>query len=258
MSEENEPLPTRSHWPTANGHGKKVGKNVQEVSKSQVDSELQDDKKDVKDGKKPLMRPTMKLPMSAEDIVANMMARELLDPTGPLIPASPTIELLAQTVATISSGGDITPFREHLERVSANKPEKSELILCQLDQINDERIPRLVELQDNSERVIVSASRRGDINVSEALIAWKLANQEMALILKAKHERAQPVDGRAAVEKISTTQQQVDRTVAIKWEYTSPQGREIIRKELWELKREISATQTTTTQTIPAEAENPA
>ena len=134
--------------------------------------------------------------------------------------------------------------RQNLERVTANQPEKAELVMAQLNQINDERIPRLVELQDNSERVIVQASRRSDVNVSEALVAWKLANQELALILKAKQDnRGQPVDGGAAVDKINVTQQTVDRVISEKWEYTSPQGREIIRKKVWEVKREMEISQ---------------
>jgi len=261
MTEESEPLPRRTRWPSANHHDKKPDKAADTAARKGLsDNDITVDKvEDKKPVVKPIMQPAIRLPTSDEAVLTNLMSRELLAPFAPLPPPSPTVELLAKTVATISNGGDITPFKEHLERVSANKPEKSELILSQLDQINDERIPRLVELQDNSERVIVSASRRGDVNVTEALIAWKLANQELALILKAKQDRAQPVDGKAAVEKISTANQQIDRTVAIKWEYTSPQGREIIRKKLWQLKREIVATQTTTTETIISEAvANPA
>jgi len=254
-----EPMPRRTRWPSLQ---RKVqdepdDKKAVKTSKPPPDSELQEVKYTQKD--EPLMQPVVRMPTSDEAVITNLISRELSTPSGPLDPPSLTVGLLAKTIATISSGGDITPYREHLERVSANKPEKSELILSQLDQINDERIPRLVELQDNSERVIVAASRRHDVNVTEALIAWRLANQELALILKAKQDRAQPVDGKAAVEKISTTQQQVDRTVAIKWEYTSPQGREIIRKKLWGTKREIIASQTVTAETIPAETTaNPA
>ena len=256
MNEENEPLPRRTNWPSLRKRSTEP-----DEPKKDVKADKPPPKTD-KDGKKLSMRPVIMLPTSDAAILNNLVCRELVDPSGPLDPPSPSIALLKSTVETIAQGGDITPFQKQLERVAANQPEKAELVMAQLNQINDERIPRLIELQDNSERVVVSASRRGDVNVSEALCTWRLANQELALLLKAKADGRGSIDGKAAVDKISTSQQSVDRITAEKWEYTSPQGREIIRKKLWEIKREIIAKQTVTTTTTvetPAEpAQNPA
>ena len=244
MTDENAeplPLPTRTRWPTFKHKTK--GKKAAPLKSAKPAAQAKPPPDD-KTGKKLPMRPVILLPNSDAAILNNLVCRELVNPSGPVDPPSPTVSLLAKTVQTIASGGDITPYKQHLERVTANQPEKAELVMAQLNQINDERIPRLVELQDNSERVIVQASRRSDVNVSEALVAWKLANQELALILKAKQDnRGQPVDGKAAVDKINITQQSVDRVISEKWEYTSPQGREIIRKKLWEVKREMEISQ---------------
>ena len=92
------------------------------------------------------------------------------------------------------------------------------------------------------------------MNVSEAIVAWQLANKEIALVLKAKQgDNTSPVDAKSVVDKISASQQETDIETAKKWEYTSPQGREIIRKKLWEIKREVVATQTVTaTETVTA------
>ena len=47
------------------------------------------------------------------------------------------------------------------------------------------------------------------------------------------------VDYMGAVEKIDTNKQKVESEVRSRWEGTTPQGRELIRKKLWEIKREM-------------------
>ena len=45
----------------------------------------------------------------------------------------------------------------------------------------------------------------------------------------------------AVVEKVDVKRQHTDRTLEARWAGTTPQGREIIRKKLYDLKKEILA-----------------
>lgn len=183
----------------------------------------------------------MMIPTSDTALVNNLVCREILDPQGPLDPPSPTIALLKNTVAAIATGSDIAPYKAELQRITANRPEKSGLVLAQLSQIDEERIPGFVEMQDYSERILRRATRRSEMSVAEALAVWRLANQELTVLRKSKSDsKEHTVDSVTVMDKIDVSSQHITRTVAHKWEQTSPLGREVIRKKIWELKREMA------------------
>jgi hypothetical protein len=182
------------------------------------------------------------MPTTPAGIIGNLVARNLSDPDGqPVDPPSPVVGLIRSTTEAISTGGDITPYKDLLRRVTSNQAEKNDLVMAQLDEFDAQSIPRLVELVDTTEREIVAAARRGDLSATETMTIWRIAKADLtAMRDKREKLRGQSTDSVTAVEKIDLSRQTVERSVAIKWEHTTPQGRELIRKGLWELKQQIS------------------
>jgi len=186
------------------------------------------------------LKPVVMLPTSEAAVLNNLACRELIDPSGPIDPPSPTIRLLRSTVHAIARGNDISAYKEELARISANQGEKTDLVLSQLSQLDTERLPALVEMNDNFTRLIQAASRRKDVTVGEAMAGWRIAKEEISqLRQKLEANRTLNVDGNLAVDKIDSSHQIANSVTAEKWQYTTPQGRELIRKALWEIKQEI-------------------
>lgn len=185
--------------------------------------------------------PVMLPPTNEASIMSNLVSREIMDPSGKDIPPSPTIILLRETVNAIARGEDISQYVEALKRVTSNQSEKADLILAQLGQIDDERLPGLLEMQHSSERLLQQAARRSDVTVPEALATWKLANQEVAMIRETKLKaRGHTLDSSSVVGAFQNSRHIVDKATVTKWEYTTPQGRELIRQRLWDLKKAMT------------------
>lgn len=181
--------------------------------------------------------PVMMEPLSQAAILNNLLCREELDPSGPLPPPSPTIIGLQKVSDAIANGEDITPYKENIERVLANQPEKGELLRSYINQADKEALTDMTIMRQRSLAVIKQASLRSDLHLSEALVVWRTCNEQIPLL--SKKDADKPVDGANVVEKIDYHKQQVEREVQKRWEGTTPQGRELIRKRVWEAQREI-------------------
>lgn len=183
-------------------------------------------------------------PTSPHAILNNMVCRAQTDPDAPpLEPLSPTIVNLQLTVKAMSLGRDIAPFKEHIQQVAANQPEKGDVVRSYVNQANHELLADLVEMRADSVRHIKRASRSNKVSVSESLVVWRMCNDQIPDLTKAISDNDRAVDTVTVVEKIDYQRQQVERSVQKKWEGTTPQGREIIRKKLWELKRQLQLEQ---------------
>lgn len=187
-----------------------------------------------------LGRPVPMEPVSEMAILNNLVCREELYPSGPLPPPSPTITGLQNVMDAISHGADITPFKENIDRVVSNKPEKGELLGSYLEQADREALVKMVVMRDTSLRVINQATARTDMSVSEALVIWRMTSDQIPGLAKGVGKE-KPVDGSHVVEKIDFNKAVVEREVTRRWEGTTPQGRELIRKKVWAVKRELLA-----------------
>lgn len=188
-----------------------------------------------------LGRPVFMEPTSPHAVLNNMLVRDQLDPKEPLEPVSQTVLNLQGTVKAIAKGEDISPFRAHIQQVAANQPEKSDVVIGYTVQANQEYLADMVELRANAVRQIKRAIRRDDVSSSEAIVVWKIANEQIPAITKEIADRSKAVDTVTVVEKIDFHRQQIEHSVQKKWEGTTPQGRELIRKKLWELKQQLNA-----------------
>lgn len=188
-------------------------------------------------GKNMLARPVPMEPFTDMAILNNLVCREEINPSGELPPPSPTITGLQNVMDAIARGEDIAPYKENIERVLANQPEKGELIGSYINQANKEALADMVVMRAGSLRVIKQATARTDLSMSEALVVWRMTSDQIAALNKGIGTDEKPVDGAHVVEKIDYNKTKVERDVARRWEGTTPQGRELIRKKLWEVER---------------------
>ena len=186
-------------------------------------------------------RPVLMEPISSAALLNNLVCREILDPSGELEPTSPTIVGLQATVKAISLGTDIAPYRDSIQRVAANQPEKSEVVRAYLNQVDHETLVDMVVMRSHSLRVIKKASTRNDVTVGEALVVWRMCNEQIPELKKGIGTNDKAVDSVTVVEKIDYQRQQAERSSRNRWEGTTPQGRELIRKRLWTLRRRLLA-----------------
>lgn len=190
-------------------------------------------------GTNPIGNPVMvDLPTSTHEVLNNLVCRELIDPSGPLEPLSQTVVSFQATVDAMSKGTDITPYKEHIQRIATNQPEKGDVIRAYVNQIEHEMIADLTVMRANAMRVIKRASGRNDVTVSEALVVWRMCNEQLPA-LKSGLNADKAVDSVTVVEKIDYARQQAERVTHTQWEGTTPQGREMIRKKLWEVEKEV-------------------
>lgn len=188
-----------------------------------------------------LGKPSMMDPMSPHAVVNNLVSRDALDPKESLEPLSETVTGLQKLVKAMSKGEDISLYRSHIQRVAANQPEKGDVVRAYVNQANHELLADMIEMRANAVRHIKRAIRRNDISVSESLVVWRMSNDQIPELTKSVADNDKAVDTVTVIEKIDCHRQQIERTVQQKWEGTSPQGREIIRKKLWELERKLDA-----------------
>lgn len=187
-------------------------------------------------------RPVPMLPGSDMAVMNNMICREELYPSGPIPPPSPTITGLKDVMHAIATGTDLTPFKENIERVTSNQPEKGEVVNAYLKQADKEVLVKMVAMRDRAVTIIEHVSARTDMTVSEALVVWKMTSDQIPGLSK-NVGTEKPVDRAHVIEKIDYSKATVERDVRRRWEGTTPQGRELIRKKLWEVKREVLAEQ---------------
>lgn len=180
----------------------------------------------------------MQMPTSPEAILNNLVCREVVDPTPQDEPPSPTIPIFSGAVGAVTHGTALN--RTAIERVMNNQLEKAEMVAGFLRQLDFESAPAMAEIIYNTERMLRNASRRGDLSVSEAMALWQTAMSRVKDV-KMTTERTDKltVDSATMFEKIDYTTKQVERGLSIKFRDTSPHGRELMRKKLWELKQNL-------------------
>ena len=183
--------------------------------------------------------PVTQLPTSSDAVLNNMMAREMLHPSGPIDNVSENL-LLLQTLAVGLRHGDIAAVRDALTRKATHQVEKAQIIDAVLNEDNFERTANWMEVRHNTERVIKQCSRRGDMTTAEATVLWRISHDALSECFT-RLEKTKPMDSESVVGKVDIQKQEVDQSVRQRWANTSPQGREIIRKKLHKLKKTIAA-----------------
>jgi hypothetical protein len=186
------------------------------------------------------MVPVMLPPTSPQAVLNNLIAEDILNPSAPLEPISPTIEAMAKVVQGISTDGDLTCVKTDMTRTATNRMEKSEIVTSFLAQIDHERLPDWCYVRAKMEKRIKRAADRGEINTNQAIVVYGLANEAIDGI-QSRQPKTKPVDASTVVEKVDVKKVEAEASMEARWAGTTPQGREIIRKKLYRLKKTILA-----------------
>lgn len=189
-------------------------------------------------------QPVPMMPDTPDGVVNNLVNREVLQPQGDETPDSRTLRLLRQTVDSLATGASLESAKEELARIISNQDEKNRLITALCAQLDHERLANWMESQQHVERIIHRACRRGDLSSGEALVVYQMANTKIGEIrnqmAKVKADDAVTVMDRATVVRETES---VERSLQRRWEGLTPQGREIIRKNLFRLKQNVTEAQ---------------
>ena len=190
----------------------------------------------------PRIKPVLVPPTSDMAVINNLIARELLDNSGPIEPVSPTIAVLCSLIERMSRGQNLTEIKDQLTTITTNQKEKSEIYSAILNLIDQERSMDSVVARAHIEKLLKRCSMRGDMSSAELLVAYRLHNEAIEKV-QGRQSKTQSVDTVTIVEKVDVKNHEDERHAQQRWENTTPQGREIIRKKLFTLKREIMAQQ---------------
>jgi hypothetical protein len=180
-------------------------------------------------------------PDTPEAVLNNLLVRELCDPSGSTESVSPTIGILKKLTIGLTNGSDISAIKNDILRIVQHQPEKADVFNAVMNLIDQERVADAVEMRAGIEKLIKRAVQRGDLNTGQAMVVWKMTDNIIQDVRQKQTEDTKGVDTVTIVEKVDYAQRKMERSIQQKWEGTSPQGREVIRKKIFELKKEIRA-----------------
>ena len=108
-----------------------------------------------------------------------------------------------------------------------------------MNQLNQEAAADVATIRAYCLRVIKRAVRRNDVSVGEALVMWRICNEQMPGLRESLEASNTSMDALSVIQKIDGSRREAEKIRQKHWEGTTSQGRELIRKKLWELKREL-------------------
>lgn len=185
------------------------------------------------------MKPVIAMGSSPQAVMNNVIAREIADPSGPIEPVSPTVKVLTRLVSGLMTDGDIEDVKAALTRIASHQQEKADLFAAIMNQIDQERVGDFLEIRCHQEKVLKRSAVRGDMTTQDAVNIWHIANNVIAAC-QANQKHVKAVDTVMTVDKVDQRSGALEQTIKQRWEGTTPQGREIIRKRLFGIKRELT------------------
>lgn len=157
----------------------------------------------------------------------------------PVEPPSPTVTGLKKVVDAISHGKSLDDCKDSILLVATHQHEKSAVVQSYLRQIDFEKVADLESMEHDAMRMIKRAARNDTLTLDMALVVWKLCRDQLPELRRNIEVDAQAVDSTSVVNKIEQARQASDAAFEKRWEQTTPQGRELIRRRLWEMKESM-------------------
>lgn len=173
---------------------------------------------------------------SPEDIIHNVMERQLLDDLEnppPQDPKDEALELWFKITAAKDKGESLAPFAEEIARLTHGNDAEIKLARALYTRIRIRRFFRQVESDEVIDRFLHRCMKRGDLTAKEALVFKQSNLSEMRETLKEIINGQQepvafiPEDDLA---KMDWSLQMTEKTTTKMMGKTTPQEREIIRK----------------------------
>lgn len=188
---------------------------------------------------KKFAKPEMMLPTTPSAVVNNLIARKMNDGGPPAEPISNTVKVLTRLSSAVSSGSDISDIKTDIVRIVSNQPEKADIFQSVLNCVDQERTSDMVEIRAIVEKELKRAVQSGGLTTTECLAVWDIANTIIEKNQAKSAKMNKPVDS-SNIQKVDVSRIETEHLVQQKWEGTTPQGRQIIRMKLFELKRHVA------------------
>jgi hypothetical protein len=199
-----------------------------------------------REGADPIADPQPMLPDSPEAVINNVLCREIQQPSpaGAETP-DPNLTVLDELAKGITQGTDLNHIREDVVRLASHQPEKINVVKSILLGLDLNRIARFAQVRDKAERELARAAMRGDLKSTEYLAFLRFATTELRDItgkldaqevLKASGGGS---DSQAMMDRMDTQKQEQEKAQAEQFKGTTPQGMEIIRKQVYKIKKRL-------------------
>lgn len=182
--------------------------------------------------------PISSLPFDDSSILNNLVAREYVAPTDGLEATDVSLIVMEEVVRAALEGRDLTVLEERIKAVSAMMQDKHELLDAIINgphALHEKH--SWVQLRARTHRQIRQAACRGDLTTAELLVVARLSN-EMVQQIDKEIRTSTPSDPLSVVQRIESNRKRANEE-ATTFEGTTIQGREIIRKQIYLIRKKV-------------------
>jgi hypothetical protein len=199
----------------------------------------------LRQGANPIAHAQPALPDSPEALINNVLCREIAEPSpaGSEAP-DPNLTVLEELAKGLTTGTDLNHVREDVLRIASNQPEKVNVIKAMLLAIDLNRAALFAKVRDKAEKELARASLRGDLKSTEYLAFLRFSTTELKEIQGRlnPHDIMQAsgtTDSQAMLDRMDHSKQEQERAQAEQFKGTTPQGMEIVRKQVFKIKKRL-------------------
>jgi hypothetical protein len=196
-------------------------------------------------GPRPACEPQPVLVDSPEAVINNALCRELVDPTPDSKQHSPdpNLTVLDEIAKGISHGTDINHVRDDAMRIASHQPEKINVVKALMRGVDINRLNRFAQVRDRAEHELAKAAMRGDLKSTEYLAFLRFSANEIKEIMgNMKVEEIMKNgggDSEGMLDKMDHAKQAQEANADTQYKGTTPQGREIIRKQMYHIETKL-------------------
>lgn len=200
----------------------------------------------LRNGASPIAEAQPVMPDSPEALINNVLCREIASPSPAAGEApDPNLTILDELAKGITNGTDLNHIREDIIRLAQHQPEKINVLKSVLLGIDLNRVARFAQVRDKAERELARAALRGDLKSTEYLAFLRFSTTELKDILE-KMDAADVLkasgggsDSQAMMDRMDSAKQAQEAQQAEQFKGTTPQGVEIIRKQVFKIKKRL-------------------
>jgi hypothetical protein len=199
----------------------------------------------LRNGQNPIAAAQPALPDSPEALINNVLCREIAEPSpaGNETP-DPNLTILEELAKGLTTGTNLNHIREDVLRVASNQPEKVNVIKAMLLAIDLQRAALFAKVRNKAENELARSAMRGDLKSTEYLAFLRFASTEIKEITGRlnPHDIMQAsgtTDSQAMLDRMDHSKQEQEKAQAEQFKGTTPQGMEIIRKQVYKIKKRL-------------------
>lgn len=188
--------------------------------------------------------PQPVMPMNPDDVLNNVLCREIVDPQDTADkPSDPNIAILDEIANGLAHGTSVNHVKDDIIRIASHQAEKTEVVKTVLRAIDLTRVNRFVQVRNTAEEALSRAVNRGDLKSTEYLAFLRYSQAELEKIKEELSDQSGSMnsfDTQAVIEKVDHARQKIDQQQAEeRLKGTTPQGREIVRKHLFQVQKAL-------------------